>query len=109
MKKDEKQRLFEVMSRLDKTFKHILNEESSELNEVNAIMPLVNNHISEESNLDIDSRENLEYFLSLNNDDVYWKWINDKIDDNGAIELMRDIDGTSYDPNINYKEKYSNS
>lgn len=56
----------------------------------------------------IDPRENLEYFLSFNNDDVYWKWINGEINDNGAIEIMRDVDGISYDPNINYKEKYSN-
>lgn len=56
----------------------------------------------------VDSKENLEYFLSFNNDDVYWKWINGEIDDNGAIEIMRDAEGMSYDPNVNYKEKYSN-
>jgi len=55
----------------------------------------------------IDQKENLEYFLSFNNETVYWKWINGEIDDNGAITIMRDIEGMEYDPSINYKEKYS--
>jgi hypothetical protein len=55
----------------------------------------------------IDQKENLEYFLSFNNDDIYWKWINEEIDDNGAITIMRDIEGLKYDPTIDYKEKYS--
>ena len=54
----------------------------------------------------IDNRENLEIFLSFNNDSIYWDWINGEIDDNGAIEIIRDLDGISYDPNINYREKY---
>lgn len=82
MKKGDKERLFEVMSRLDKTFKPKLNE-------------------------NIDKRENLEYFLSFNNDDIYWKWINDEIDDNAAIQIIRDIDGIEYNPNIDYKKEYS--
>ena len=85
MKKDKKQRLFEVMSRLDKTFKPKLNENLG----------------------DIDQRENLEYFLSFNNDDIYWKWINGEIDDNGAIQILNDIDGIEYNPNVDYKKEYS--
>ena len=54
----------------------------------------------------IDNRENLEIFLSFNNDSIYWDWINGEIDDNGAIEIIRDLDGISYDPNINYREEY---
>jgi hypothetical protein len=85
MKKDKKQRLFEVMSRLDKTFKPNLNEDIT----------------------NIDKRENLEYFLSFNNDDIYWKWVNDEISDNNAIQIIRDIDGIEYNPNIDYKKEYS--
>lgn len=54
----------------------------------------------------IDQRENLEYFLSFNNETVYWKWINGEVDDNGAITIMRDVEGLEYDPKVNYKEKY---
>lgn len=61
---------------------------------------------SKNINEDIDNRENLEIFLSFNNDSIYWDWINGEIDDNGAIEIIRDLDGISYDPNINYREKY---
>lgn len=86
MKKNNKQRLFEVMGRLDKTFKPI-NESMGDFN--------------------IDQRENLEYFLSFNNDDIYWKWINGEIDDYGAKEAMRDIEGMAYDPNVDYKKEYS--
>ena len=86
-KQDNKQRLFEVMGRLDKSFGHKLNED-------------INN---------IDPKENLEYFLSFNNDDVYWKWINGEIDDNGAIEVLRDIDGVSYNPDVDYKKEYSST
>ena len=85
MKKNNKQRLFEVMSRLDKTFKPKLNEDIT----------------------NIDKRENLEYFLSYNNDDIYWKWVNDEISDNNAIQIIRDIDGIEYNPNIDYKKEYS--
>jgi hypothetical protein len=64
--------------------------------------------MNEISNVDnIDPKENLEYFLSFNNDDVYWNWINGEIDDNGAIEILRDADGISYNPNTNYKKEYS--
>lgn len=61
---------------------------------------------SKSMNEDIDNRENLEIFLSFNNDSIYWDWINGEIDDNGVIEIIRDLDGISYDPNINYREKY---
>ena len=85
MKKDKKQRLFEVMARLDKTFKPKLNENVG----------------------NIDNRENLEYFLSYNNDEIYWKWVNDEIDDYEAIQIINDIDGIEYNPNIDYKKEYS--
>lgn len=71
------------------------------------IMPSNNNKkISEGFDDNVDERENLEIFLSFNNDSIYWDWINGEIDDNGAIEIIRDLDGISYDPNINYREKY---
>lgn len=73
--------------------KEIWNQESSTGDQMNETI--------------IDQKENLEYFLSYNNDDVYWKWINGEIDDSGAIEIMRDIEGMNYDPNVNYKEEYS--
>jgi hypothetical protein len=84
---NNKQRLFEVMGKIDNSFKPKLNEE---------VM-----------NSNIDPKENLEYFLSFNNDDIYWQWINGEIDDNQAKEIIYDTDGISYDPNFNYKEKYS--
>lgn len=54
-----------------------------------------------------DHKENLEYFLSFNDEDIYWKWVNGEIDDSGAIEVIRDANGVLYDPNINYIKKYS--
>ena len=79
---NNKQRLFEVMGKLDKSFKLKINEG------------------------EFDERENLEYFLSFNNDDVYWNWVNGEVSDEEAIEILRDVDGISYDSNVNYADEY---
>jgi hypothetical protein len=54
-----------------------------------------------------DERESLEYFLSFNNDDIYWQWVNEEISSQDAINMIYELNGIQYDPNINYKQKYS--
>lgn len=61
---------------------------------------------SKSINEDIDNRENLEIFLSFNNDSIYWDWINEEISDSEAIQMIRELNGISYDPNVNYRDKY---
>jgi hypothetical protein len=75
---------------------------------LNNLRTLVRKLIKEEfEKLTIDPKENLEYFLSFNNDYIYTKWINDEISDNEAISMVKDVDNVSYDPKVNYKAKYS--
>jgi hypothetical protein len=53
-----------------------------------------------------DDRESLGYFLSFNNDDIYWQWINEEISSQEAINMVYELDGIEYDPNVNYKTEY---
>ena len=63
--------------------------------------------ISESFDNNVDERESLEYFLSFNNNDIYWDWINEEISSQEAISMVYELNGIQYDPNINYKQKYS--
>jgi len=38
-------------------------------------------------------RENLEIFLNLNDEDIYWKWVNGELTDSEAIELIKEMHG----------------
>ena len=67
-------------------------------------------NINENSlNENIDADENIEYFLSFNNDDIYWKWINEEISTQDSLQMVSEMDGIEYDENVDYKNKYSSN
>jgi hypothetical protein len=52
--------------------------------------------------IDWGKRDNLEKFLSYNNDDIYWQWVNEELSDNEAIAMVEEIDGVKFIANKQY-------
>jgi len=51
-----------------------------------------------------ERRENLEMFLNLNDEDIYWKWVNGELTDLMAVELIKEIHGVDFDATKKYAE-----
>lgn len=51
-----------------------------------------------------ERRENLEMFLNLNDEAIYWKWVNGELTDLMAVQLIEEVQGVKFDTT----EKYYN-
>lgn len=51
-----------------------------------------------------ERRENIERFLNYNDDVIYWKWINDELTDEQALEMVEEIHGIKFNYNIQYAD-----
>jgi hypothetical protein len=51
-----------------------------------------------------ERQENLEMFLNLNDEDIYWKWVNGELTDLMAVELIKEIHGVDFDATKKYAE-----
>jgi hypothetical protein len=47
-------------------------------------------------------RENLEMFLNLNDEDIYWKWVNGELTDLMAVKLIEEIHSVKFNPTKKY-------